>query len=199
MAFGANRRRAEVLQSFRLDLLDPANRQIIETLQACPWGTLNQTIVDALRIGIASLEGKPSIAGRSGRRPGQKRPGRFSAAAAPQRYVAEGAQPVAPAAPSAEWPRATVANVTGSSEPENTHAAGANAGAPVTTEGSGDNREPGQTEGRDVTAAPGPTQELADSAPQKPTTHQKVVGVDPTRARAKAVDMVKKLTGKSCP
>lgn len=159
------RRAGTAIFTFRLDLTDPANSKINETFAACPWGTLNQTIVEAVRIGVEAMGCKPS----------------------------PNAVRVAPRKRTTRKPRVT--DVSGAMKTD---------GAPLATRSAGPSSPPGpeapaadtrtqETEGTVARREPGPTQEQGDSG-AKQSQHRKVVGDDPTRARAKVFDMVKTLT-----
>lgn len=163
----AGRRTVTGSYTFRLDLTDPANKKIYETFAACPWGTLNQTIVEAVRIGVEAMGCKPSP--NAARVAIRKKP-------AKQRRVQEAPAVLTPE----EAPRSGaidgVSNTAASvAPPADTHTQ--------------------ESEGEVVRREPGPTQEQADSG-AKQSQHRKVVGADPTRARAKVFDMVNKLTAK---
>lgn len=169
---GARRKSTEAYY-LRIDKLDPANRQILETFAACPWGTLNQTILEALRIGVAAMGCKPSS------NVSRSATGKPKATAASPDPSVPASQAAAPSVPQ---------NIERSNSPGQEEAQQ----APQTTQ------EPklnANTEGLVSRHEPGPTKETSDAGNKQPQ-HRRVVGVDPTRARARALDMVKQLTGK---
>lgn len=139
--------------TIRIDATDPANFQMLEVLRTCQWGKVNQTITEALRIGVAQLASARSAKATGDRAPSGTQPADGSEA------CDEGADTAA---------------VTGHPP----------AGQPVTSPYLPAEANPwnGRLE--------------SDLKPKPPSTHQKVVGDDPTRARVKAIQMINKLTGK---
>ncbi len=135
-------RRVDYHNTIRIDTADPANRQLLETLRACRWGEVNQTITQALRIGVAQL----ALA-------------RSTSPTEPARAL--GRRPDAPEG-RCEDAAASLAR-----------------------------RQQQTTEPEPSTGRP-----EAGLKPKPPSTHQKVVGMDPTQARRQVIDMVAKLTGK---